>query len=227
MADESCSAVTRRGLVSVLLGLVLLTGQACAGQRRSTADTAPGAFDYYLFNLSWAPDFCSTHSSSASSSECDPKRHYGFVVHGMWPENNDGSYPQNCAPAQPVSQAIVQQMLPIMPARGLIQHEWATHGTCSGLSAQDYFALIRKAFQTVQVPADYRTVSQTEQVSPGSLEQSFAQSNNTSTSNFRVSCSGSQFVGMEVCLTQDLQFRACGQRLKDCRAPQVSILPTP
>ncbi len=145
------------GIVLILLTLVCLPNQLLAKHHHTTAapaDTSPGSFDFYLLNLSWAPEFCATHTSGRSSSECDPSRHYGFIVHGLWPENNDGSYPQKCAPAQPVSQAIVQQMLSVMPDRGLIQHEWATHGTCSGLASADYFAAVRNAYAEVQVPQE-------------------------------------------------------------------------
>ncbi len=113
-------------VISLLLLGCLLTTTACAKNRRgsaSSADNTPGSFDYYLLTLSWAPEFCATHAGNASSSACDPGRHFGFVVHGLWPENNNGSYPQDCAPAQPVAQQTVQHMLAIMPARGLIQHE--------------------------------------------------------------------------------------------------------
>ena len=217
-------------VISLLLVGCLLNSTACAKHRHgsaSSADNTPGNFDYYLLTLSWAPEFCATHASNASSSECDPNRHFGLVVHGLWPENDNGSYPQDCAPAQPVAQATVQHMLAIMPARGLIQHEWATHGTCSGLAAQDYFADIEKAFREVQIPPEYRAPAQAFQVSPSEIEQKFAAANHVPTGDFRVSCSGTEFVAIEACMTKDLQYRQCSSGLRDCRAPQVTIQPTP
>src|SRR5580692_6196384 len=57
-------------------------------------------FDYYLLNLSWSPEFCYTHPSA---TEC--ASHPAFVLHGLWPQNTDGTYPQNCSstpgPADP------------------------------------------------------------------------------------------------------------------------------
>jgi ribonuclease T2 len=205
----------------------VLSGSACAKHRSNSTDDTPGSFDYYLLTLSWAPEFCATHAGNASSSECDPKRHFGFVVHGLWPENEDGSYPQHCAPAQPVAQSTVQQMLPIMPARGLIQHEWATHGTCSGLDPQAYFGDIEKAFRQVQIPQEYRAPVQSLNVGPSDIEQKFADANHAPRGTFRVSCSNSEFVSLEVCLTKDLRYRQCGPGLRDCRAPQVTVRPTP
>jgi ribonuclease T2 len=215
----------RTSICALVVGAFLLGGTASAKSRRSHADNTPGSFDYYLLTLSWAPEFCATHVSSASSSECDPAHHFGFVVHGLWPENEDGSYPQHCAGASPVSQDIVRQMLPLMPDRGLIQHEWATHGTCSGLDAQTYFGDIKTAFSKLQIPSDYRAPSQPLSASPSQIEQKFATANNAPASAFRVSCSGSEFVAVEVCLTKDLQYRQCGNGLRECRAPQVTLLP--
>ena len=99
------STIYRRPKIVIALLLVgcLLTSTACHGPADSAANT-PGSFDYYLLTLSWAPEFCATHAGDALSSECDPQRHFGFVVHGLWPENDNGSHLQNCAPAQPVAQ---------------------------------------------------------------------------------------------------------------------------
>jgi ribonuclease T2 len=213
---------------AVLLSVTcLFLGSALAKHRSNSADDTPGKFDYYLLTLSWAPEFCATHGGNASSSECDPTHHFGFVVHGLWPENEDGSYPQHCASAQPVSQDTVRQMLPIMPDRGLIQHEWATHGTCSALDAQTYFGDIKKVFTQLQIPPDYRAPAQAVSASPSQIEQKFAAANHAPATAFRVSCSGPEFVALEVCLTKDLQYRQCGSGVRECRLPQVSFVPVP
>lgn len=218
--------------VSTLAGLamgciVAVAALAQYGHSGKSADNTPGRFDYYLLALSWAPEFCATHAGNTSSSECDPKRHFGFVVHGMWPQNNDGSYPMNCAPAQPVAQATVQHMLYIIPARGLIQHEWAEHGTCSGLPTQEYFANIEKAFNAVQVPPEYRALAQAISTSPSEIEQKFAAANRAPVGAFRVTCSRSELVELEVCLTKDLHYRECGSGVRECRARQMTIPPVP
>jgi len=111
--------------------------------------------------------------------------------------------------------------------RGLIQHEWQTHGTCSGQSAQDYFANIQKVFTRLQVPTEYRSLSRSMTASPAQIEQKFAEANHAPQAAFRVSCNGSDFVGLEICLTKDLQYRNCGARLRECRAPQLELRPIP
>ena len=52
-----------------------------------------------------------------------------------------------------VDQAIVDGLADIMPGGGLVNHEWQTHGLCSGLNQADYFATLRRAFATVALPA--------------------------------------------------------------------------
>lgn len=217
----------RKTLSALLLAMCLLPGIARAKHRSHLSDNTPGKFDFYLLTLSWAPEFCATHPGNASPAECDPHRHYGLVVHGLWPENDDGSYPQHCAPARPVAQSTVQQMLPIMPDRGLIQHEWSTHGTCSGLETKEYFDDVQKAFRQLQIPREYRAPAQANNEKPSDIEQKFADANHAPRGAFRVSCSNSEFVALEVCLTKDLQFRDCGAALRDCRAPRVQVRPTP
>jgi ribonuclease T2 len=203
---------------------VIATLVADVGAReRHHADNTPGEFDYYLLNLSWAPEFCAAHSGNVSSSECDRAHHFGFVAHGLWPENNSGSYPQNCGSSSPVSQSIVQQMLTIMPDRGLIQHEWSRHGTCTNLTAQDYFNQIGTAFHKVQIPPEYRNPASPVTASPAEIEQKFAQANNAPAGAFRVVCSQSE-LDVEACLTKDLQFRQCGQ-VRDCKVGQVTLPP--
>ncbi len=224
----------RRSLSKMLaLGFCLVfAASALAGKHHSqsassNADNTAGAFDYYLLVLSWAPEFCATHQPSMSSSECDPNRHYGFVVHGLWPQNNDGSWPKDCGSAQPVSSEIVREMLPIMPARGLIQHEWATHGTCSGISSQQYFGDIQQLYKSIKVPPEYQHPSAQFSAAPSDIEQKFARANGAPQSAFRVSCSGPAFIAIEACFDKNLKYRDCGSSVKQCRAPQVKVLPTP
>jgi ribonuclease T2 len=230
----------QRVAVGLLLFVALLAG--CRSQPREQSNFAasneakaaqtnapapPGNFDYYLLVLSWAPEFCTTHPDNASSSECDPHRHLGFVVHGMWPQNDNGSYPLNCGSAPPVAQATVRRMLDVIPSRGLIQHEWRTHGTCTGLSASDYFANIEKAYENVHIPDEFKALAQAEKENPVDVDAKFAQANHAPVSAVRVSCSGDELVGVELCLTKDLQYRSCGSDVRDCRAPQVLIRPMP
>jgi ribonuclease T2 len=45
-------------------------------------------------------------------------------------------------------------MMPIMPGKQLIQHEWQKHGTCGSMSVQDYFGAIEKLYNGLEVPPE-------------------------------------------------------------------------
>jgi len=222
----------KKKLLFAFLLLVLsdaLMGTSFAKQKKSqsSSDSSARNFDYYLLTLSWAPEFCATNPQGKSSAECDPKKHMGMVVHGLWPQYNNGKWPQDCASSPPVASATVTHMLPIMPGSSLIQHEWAKHGTCSGLSVDDYFAAIEKLYNELQVPDDFKQPSSSSMANPSGIEQKFAAANNAPATAFRVSCPQNKFSALEICLSKDLKYKACPNTVKDCRAPQVSVLPVP
>ena len=75
-----------------LLALLGAAGAQARHHHRAQADTAPGQFDYYLLSLSWSPAFC---IQRPDSPECNGPRRFGFIVHGLWPQNERG-WPQNC-----------------------------------------------------------------------------------------------------------------------------------
>jgi ribonuclease T2 len=184
----------------------------------SAATSAPGDFDFYLLNLSRSPEFCATHPTSP---EC--ASHPGFVVHGLWPQNNDGTYPENCSnapgPANP------SQYTDIIPTVSLIRHEWTTHGTCSGLAPDAYFSLIRAAFHEVKIPAALVNPTQPTMQPPADILASFAQINTGfPPASFALSCGNNYLTAVEVCMDKNLHAEAC-QSVKTCRANTVKITP--
>lgn len=186
--------------------------------RRGRADTqaAPGAFDFYLFNLSWSPEFCATHSGSP---ECN--RGLGFVVHGMWPQDLSGDYPEDCSDAP--GPANPQAYTDMIPTASLVEHEWQTHGTCSGLTADAYFGAIRKAFAALKIPASIGAGSDGRGVSPDNLISRFAQANpRFPRDSFAISCGNNRLTALEICLSRNLQPESC-QGVRSCRAAVISV----
>jgi ribonuclease T2 len=180
--------------------------------------TGPQNFDYYLLNLSWSPEFCYSH---ASAPECG--RHSTFVLHGLWPQNSDGSYPQHCSnapgPADPA------QYSDIYPDPGLLEHEWQTHGTCSGLSPDDFFRTARAAFQSFTVPPKLAQLDTQISLPPDQILSLVQQSNPSIPSNSLVlSCGNNYLTAVEVCLDKQLHAIACGP-VRSCRARTVRIPP--
>src|SRR4051794_15572629 len=162
---------------TLLITALLLSGSLAAAKKKKPA--APPTFSYYLLSLSWAPDFCAQPNAPKDSAECGPGHKLGFVVHGLWPQGDAGRGPENCGNASPVSQSLVQAMLKYIPTASLIQHEWKTHGTCSGLATADYFAAVRNARDSVTIPAQFTSPAQSQSLSPAKIEAAFAGANPT------------------------------------------------
>lgn len=207
--------------------IALCLSVTCAtAQRCGTGGGTPGAFDYYVLALSWAPGFCDT-ATRPSARECGPDRHLGFVVHGLWPQYENGRSPEGCARTPKVLPELVDRMLTLMHDPGLVQHEWACHGTCSGMTARDYFATVDRAFQAVRVPEELRAPRHTTRVRIQDLERRFADANRASPDAFRAVCRGGELMEIRVCLTKDLRLRPCSSSVRECPANQVTVLPIP
>ncbi len=212
---------------SAAFACLLLVASACGGRRApQTATETPGGFDYYVLALSWAPAFCAHEIPRRPDRECQVGRDAGFVVHGLWPERETGAPLENCAPVEPVPGILVQRMLPLMPSAAMIEHEWRTHGSCTGLNAAEYFATVERASASIQIPNFYRQVHRALETSPGEIERRFAAANGLrGLPAVRVQCRQGELREVRVCLSKTLQPRPCAWRIRDCRAGQLFVRP--
>lgn len=213
-----------RFFASIALCFLLVSGST-ARSRRTGDRVQPGDFDYYILSLSWAPDFCARPNVQQDPRECGSGRHIGFVVHGLWPQLEDGGHPSQCAPARPVAQDIVQRTLAFIPGEGLIQHEWRDHGTCSGLSPAAYFDAVRRAYETIVVPPDLKSLNRRIEVSPREIETKFVAANQRFRDSFRVACGSGELSEVRVCMGKDLSPRSCGAHDTECPAQRITLLP--
>ena len=180
--------------------------------------TAPQKFDYYLLNLSWSPEFCYSHKNAP---ECG--RGATFVLHGLWPQNADGSYPQNCSDAP--GPANPSQFSDIYPDSGLLEHEWRTHGTCSGLSPDAFFTTARAAFQSFTVPPKLTQLNAQISLPPDKILSLVSESNpSLGGSSLALSCGNNYLTAVQICLDKQLRPIACGP-VRSCRARTVRIPP--
>ncbi len=192
------------------------SASAPAGPSQPQAAASGAGFAYYLLNLSWSPEYCFSHRDAA---EC--AAHSTFVLHGLWPENNDGSYPENCSsapgPADPT------QYKDIYPETGLLEHEWQTHGTCSGLSADAFFQTARTAFHSVKIPPALNSIGSQMSLPPDQIVDLFTASNPAiPRASFVISCGHNFLTAVEVCLDKNLHPTACSG-VRSCRANTVKI----
>ena len=135
-------------------GVLCLASTALA--LASTAVHASSPVENYALAISWEPAFCLQHSSKPECASETPSRHdaHYFSLHGLWPQS--GSYcgvsskqksedengQWSLLPAV-VLHASTESLLQVdMPGTQsyLERHEWTEHGTCSGLSQQNFFA---------------------------------------------------------------------------------------
>ncbi len=122
-----------------------------------SADSSPqppskdvsGDFDYYVMQLSYAPEFCRLNPDKKNTTECTGN--FTLVLHGLWPQwikpRGNQQYPQYCSTEY--TNVNVKEILQSVPNweviapeyNDLAEHEWIRHGSCSGLSPVNYFTL--------------------------------------------------------------------------------------
>jgi ribonuclease T2 len=200
----------------------LTLGSAVA---QSLHQNEPGNFDYYILSLSWSPSFCETAIGGARQQQCG-KRSYAFVVHGLWPQYVKG-FPEACqVPAPRLDRRIVNNMLDLIPAPGLIFHEWDAHGTCSGLRPRDYFDTVRKARAIVTIPSEYLNPGAALTVTPHEVVDNFVKANEgLPPAAIEIDCDRTRLREVRICLTRELAFRDCTGRRPVCRSEQVVMPP--
>lgn len=198
-------------------------GAAAAAGSASTGKK----FDFYVLSLSWSPEYCASRGNSRPGDiQCAEERPYDFVLHGLWPQYEQG-WPQDCS-TEPIARPVVDGMLDIMPSPGLIRHEWTKHGTCSGLDPAGYFGEARKAFQAVRIPEPYKRPQRQVVSNVQELKKRFVQANpRLKEDGVAAVCSGRFLQEVRVCLTTDFQPRACSKDVlrSQCRVDEVILRP--
>lgn len=193
------------------------------GSQRSSGNGAiegakPGDFQFYLLTLSWSPEFC---RQNPSTPEC--ASHPRFLLHGLWPENGDGSYPADCSQQPGLRNWSAYKDL--YPDEGLMQHEWSKHGTCSALSADAYFTAARNAVHSITIPPVLAGGDIPSQMIPSEILKDFAQANpGVPPGAFRMSCAANRLSAVTVCVSKDLKPISC-QGVRTCGATSVKITP--
>jgi ribonuclease T2 len=216
----------KKVVITCVLLLGLIGGLPAQSRKRDEPRGEAGVFDFYVLSLSWSPQYCAQTKGNKDEVQCAPGRRFGFVVHGLWPQYERG-WPQNCATGGQVHVALAQRMLPLMPSRQLIQHEWQKHGTCSGLPQEEYFRTIEKVFGQLHIPAEFKSPATTLTVHPQEIKRKFSAANSTLPETaMRVLCSGRFLSEVRLCYTRQLQPRPCSADLRDsCRSDPVILPP--
>ncbi len=248
MTTASFRANARRRLLPGLAALAILAGCGDGAEGETQASTTKPAvstgqtasatrlpqgsgFDFYVLSLSWSPSWCAGNDPNGRTEQCDVGADNGFVVHGLWPQNERG-YPEFCQTDEPdrVSNAIGREVIDIMPSMGLIGHQWRKHGSCSGLSQRDYFALVAAAREKIAIPVELQRPTRELRRAPLAVEDAFIASNpGLERRMMAATCRSGDLQEVRICLSKtDLSFRACPEVDRDsCRARDIAIPPVP
>ncbi|WP_077701320.1 ribonuclease T2 family protein [Thioclava nitratireducens] len=199
-------------LTAALLALSTLTSSVSAEGERA------GDFDYYLLSLSWSPTWCALTGDARNSPQCDPAEDRGFVLHGLWPQYETG-WPSFCrTPQRDPSRQQTAAMEDLTGAPGLAWYEWKKHGRCSGLSATDYFALERKAYESIEIPRVLANLDRDVRLPAKVVEQAFLEANpGLDADEITITCKSGRIQEARICLTKELEPRRCGaDTIRDC-----------
>jgi ribonuclease T2 len=195
-----------------LVALLLLAAPAFAEGERA------GEFDYYVLSLSWSPTWCALEGDARGSPQCNPSRDLGWVLHGLWPQNERG-WPSFCRTgARDPSRQETAAMADIMGTGGLAWHQWRKHGRCSGLSPEVYFALSRAAWDSVVRPDVFRRLDRSVRLPASVVEEAFLEANpDWRPDMVTITCKAGRIQEARICLTKDLEPRVCGADVvRDC-----------
>jgi len=206
-------------LLTLALSLAALTARADGEQA--------GDFDYYVLALSWTPSWCALEGDARGSGQCDAGTGYGFTLHGLWPQYEDG-WPAYCrTTARDPSRSQTGAMADIMGSGGLAWHQWKKHGRCSGLSAVDYFTASREAYEAVTRPEVLRKIPRALDVDPKVIEAAFLEVNpGLEADGLTITCRSGHVQEARICLSSEFEPRVCGRDVvQDCTSGTVQVLP--
>ena len=195
-----------------------------SGHSAPAASGTKGEYDYYVMALSWSPTFCQTH---ADEDEQCGRKGFGFILHGLWPQYENGGGPELCTTEDEPDRKTVANTLAFMPSRRLITHEWRTHGACTGLDPAGYFGLADRAFAVVRIPPELSAPREDVQMDANGLVAAFKNANpKLDEGMLSLQCSRGDLVEVRVCLDKTLAPRACGKRMQS-RCPSKAEFTLP
>lgn len=222
MRPVAAATVLRLGVLACVLLLGAAHADARSGHR--SGSSGRGRFDYYLLSLSWSPSYCLTHRDN--SDQCGGKG-FGFVLHGLWPQNRNGRWLQYCGSRTAPDARTIDRTLAFMPSRRLIEHEWQAHGSCSGLGPREYFDAADRAFSAVAIPPALRTPRSPPALTAAEIQRAFSSANRgLAPSMVSVVCrNGGELSEVRVCLGRDsLAPQRCSGRVRNtCRSGKLRI----
>ncbi len=191
-----------------------------------TGASRSGDFDFYVLALSWSPGFCATGGNEKARTQCEPGAGKNFVVHGLWPQYEQG-FPQDCGNGdrQP-SRIALDAAKDLYPDERLARYEWRKHGVCAGKSPSDYFADVRRAREAINVPREFAAPRDDQTWAPVDIARAFESANPRLRPGMSaIECKSGMLQEVRFCMSKDLrEFRACPEvARRTCRAREIRV----
>jgi ribonuclease T2 len=123
---------------------------------------------------------------------------------------------------------MTRDMVDIMGSSGLAWHQWKKHGSCSGLSAAEYFAKSREAYSTIAQPKVLNSHDKLVRIPPSVIEDAFVQSNPfLERDMITITCKQGYIQEARVCLSKSLEPVPCGiDVIKNCKMTNALFPPS-
>ena len=186
-----------------------------------------GEFDYFVLSLSWSANWCALEGDARNSPQCDAARDHGWILHGLWPQFHRG-YPSFCRTVnRPPTRGMTAAMADIMGTSGLAWHQWQKHGSCTGLSAEAYYALSRAAYARVTRPEIFRQLKRPVKLPASVVEEAFLEANpGMEPDGITITCRSGHIQEARICLSRDLDLIPCGRDVvRDCTLEDALFQP--
>ena len=166
----------------------------------------------YTLAVTWVPEYCHGNADRESSQfECAAENHFGWKLHGLWPDGAGKDWPQYCRTVELLPEATIRSNMCSTPSAQLQQHEWAKHGSCMNIPAAAYFKQSTAMFARLHFP-DMAALSERRGLTAGALTTLVARTNpGMAPGMIRVNANRAGWLE-EVWFCHDLQFR-----LRQCR----------
>lgn len=165
----------------------------------------------YTLALTWAPGYCRTRGDRGDARfQCDSGNRFGFTLHGLWPDGAGSEWPQYCRAAPLLSERVIRRNLCVTPSVQLLQHEYAKHGTCMGISPAAYFDRASSLYARVRYP-DMNALSRRRGLTTGQFAQAVARANpGVTPAMLRVTADRAGWLQeIWLCLDTRFRYRAC------------------
>lgn len=207
--------------------VLLVLAMVASAQAARAEGEAAGDFDYYVMSLSWSAAWCALEGDARDDPQCDGGRGLTFILHGLWPQYEDG-WPSFCRTGErDPSRSQTAAMADIMGGSGLAFYQWKKHGRCSGLSPEDYYRTARAAFDSIAIPDLFAQVDRPLSLPASVIEDAFLEANNGLQSDqITITCKNGLIQEARICLTPELAPRRCGTDvIRDCRLRDAILEP--